>query len=333
MKVKRVFTTIASIINIVVAMFFFALSVVMTLGFATEFLPQAVATVYDKFFEVLNQYTTYVQSFWVVLAVACYLPSVTLAVANVCLLKKKPALGFGTVMAFIGSAVALAVLYLTQVAWVIESIQYFDYIVLCAVAFQLFLYFICLFLPNKAKAPKVAVEKEQIVDEEQPQEVAVEQPQEVAFEQPQEVATQAQEVEQKEEVPSIQEELAKLQAEPVAPSQEAIANRGVRRSSAPAQRKGVDAPQQPKVDSIIQPTSKPQKEVPAKFEAQENMSVAQVVDSTYGSTPAYNGDRTRYLDDTTSKQLEKVKRLYELGAITENEYTALIMSFLSDKKN
>ena len=325
MKVKRVFTTIASIINIVVAMFFFALSVVMTLGFATEFLPQAVATVYDKFFEVLNQYTTYVQSFWIVLAVACYLPSVTLAVANVCLLKKKPALGLGTVMAFIGSAVALAVLYLTQVAWVIESIQYFDYIVLCAVAFQLFLYFICLFLPNKAKAPKVAMEKEQIVDEEQPQEVAVEQPQEVA--------TQAQEVEQKEEAPSIQEELAKLQAEPVAPSQEAIANRGVRRSSAPAQRKGVDAPQQPKVETIIQPTNKPQKEVPAKFEAQENMSVAQVVDSTYGSTPAYNGDRTRYLDDTTSKQLEKVKRLYELGAITENEYTALIMSFLSDKKN
>ena len=335
MKVKQAFCTIASIINVVVAIFFATLSLVLTLGFATDLLPASVFEIYQNYFQNLDVFTKYLFSFWVVIALFAYLPTLLLFVSNVCLLKKKPCLKQGNVIGFVGILLSGAVLYVTQEAWTIENIHYLPWIICCSIGLSAFLLFISLFLPSKAKQPKmVEQEQDQVVEEVATQEVV-----EVEVEvQPQKEEQAEVQTEEKEEIylfqeqPDQQEIVAPQQTEQEVVEEKSYTRRASKKETKQPVQKDKEQPQ-PVFDTIIQPKEEVHSDDPVKFEVQDNLSVAQVVDSTYGNSPNYNGDKLRYIDDVTTKQLERVKRLFDVGVITESEYTALIMSFLSDKKS
>ncbi len=60
------------------------------------------------------------------------------------------------------------------------------------------------------------------------------------------------------------------------------------------------------------------------------MSISQIVDNTYGKPKVDSDDKLQYLDNKVLAKLDQAKRLFEMGAITEKEYTKLIVLLLNE---
>lgn len=87
------------------------------------------------------------------------------------------------------------------------------------------------------------------------------------------------------------------------------------------------------VETLVTPKAEAKQSPKTKVEEYKPFdipSVAEVVNETYGNHAVSEEDKLQYIDDATLAKINRVKKLFDAGVITEKEYTKLIVMFLNE---